>query len=106
MPPPSGAFQAAAAPAAACGLELRDADVELADGRRRSEQMTVRRVELREHFELREPRGDVRLERRAQSLRVEQIERLRQAVTGARRGFDGEPPVGELARPASRSRRA
>ena len=70
---------APAAPAAARGLKLRDADVELADGRRRSQQMPVRRVELREHFELREPRRDVGLERRAQRFRVEQVEAARQA---------------------------
>ena len=73
-PPPSGTFQLPTAPAAAGRLILRDADVELADGRRRSQQMPVRRAELREHFELREPRHDVGIEHRAQCFRVEQIE--------------------------------
>ena len=72
-----------AAPPAARRLEFRDADVELADGRRRGEQAPVRRIELRENLELRDPRSHVRLERRAQRIRVEQIEAARQA--GSRR---------------------
>ena len=88
---------AAAAPPAARRLELRDADVELADGRRRGEQVTVRRVDLREHFELREPRRDAGLERRTQRVGVEQVETARQADNPRPARLRREPPVRELA---------
>ena len=61
-------------------------------------QIAVRRIELREHFELREPCRDVRIERRTQSVRIEQVEAPGQPVAGTRCGFDGEPPISELAR--------